>query len=364
MTLLILFFLLSIIFSFLCSIWEAVLLSIPPAHVEIKLKDGGRVGVLLKRFKTNIDRPLAAILTLNTIAHTAGAIGVGAQAAHIWSEAYWDLNLGFSTLHINVAAVIVPTVMTICILILSEIIPKTLGANYWKSLTSFTVSSIQIIIWILSPFVWLSQLITKTLKKDKDSSVLSRTDYVAMAEIGEKEGVIAANESIIIKNLFRFNLIHAKDIMTPRTVVQAAHENTTVEEFYNTHEELRFSRIPIFAKSKDHISSYVLKGSILTELVKGNTETRLKELAREMLIVPEKKSIRDVFEELVKKNEHIALVVDQYGGMSGIITMEDIIETLFGLEIVDELDNIEDMQALARKIWNERAQKLGLIKPN
>ncbi len=356
---LILFFLLSIGFSFLCSIWEAVFLSIPPSFVELKSKEGTRVGKLLKTFKENVDRPLAGILTLNTIAHTVGAMGVGMQAEKIWGDgsslSLFGLNLPISS------EAMIGALMTLAILILSEIIPKTLGANYWKALTPFTVNSLQVIIVILYPLVWLAQVITRFLNKDKERSVFSRAEFTVMAEIGEKEGVFKGDESKIIRNLLRFNTIQAKDIMTPRTVVIAANENTLIGDFHKKNKNLRFSRIPIYRESKDNINGFVLKDEILSNIINGQGDIPLASIRREIMIVAEAIALPDLFNKLMEKREHIALVVDEFGGMAGIVTMEDIIETLLGMEIVDELDNIEDMQLLARRNWEKRARHLGLI---
>ena len=356
--LLILFFLLSICFSFLCSIWEAVLLSVTPSFVEIKSKQGTQTGKLLKQFKDDIDRPLSAILTLNTIAHTLGAIGVGAQATKVFGSSY--MAIGGVQLPFSMEA-FVGAVMTLAILILSEIIPKTLGANYWEQLSGFSAHASLILIYSLLPLVWLSQFITKKLKKDKSKSVLSRADFTAMAEIGEKEGIFRSNESKIIRNLLRLNTIRAKDIMTPRTVVKAADQERTIESFYQANQKLQFSRIPVFRDTKDHINGFVLKDEILSAMIHSNGDMPLKDIMREMLIINEQMALPDLFNRLMEKREHIALVVDEFGGMAGIITMEDVIETLIGMEIVDEQDNIEDMQSLARKNWEKRARSLGLI---
>jgi CBS domain containing-hemolysin-like protein len=358
MGLLITFFLLSICFSFLCSIWEAVLLSITPSYVEVQNKQGTQTGKLLKSFKDDIDRPLSAILTLNTIAHTVGAIGVGAQAGQMFGDEHiiiFGTEMPFSM------EAFVGAAMTLAILILSEIIPKTLGANYWKQLSSFTVKSLNIVIYLLWPLVWLSQFITKKLKKDKNKSILSRADFYAMAEIGEKEGIFRSNESKIIYNLLRLNTIRAKDIMTPRTVVKAANQSTKIEDFFNNNLKLQFSRIPVFADSKDHINGFVLKDEILSNIIAENGAAPLKDIMREIMIVNEQIPLPDLFNNLIEKREHIALVVDEFGGMAGIVTMEDVIETLLGLEIVDEQDNIEDMQSLARRNWEKRARNLGLL---
>lgn len=195
-TLLILFFLIAIITSFLCSLWEAVLLSITPSYAQIKVQEGGALGRRLQRFKENIDRPLAAILTLNTIAHTVGAIGVGDQASKIWFDA-----------NPLITGLLVPVVMTLAILVLSELIPKTLGANYWRELAPFTAQSLVIIIRLLGPLVWFSQFVTKALKKEEVESAFTRSDFVAMADIGAKHGVFDPHESEILVNLLRFRSV-------------------------------------------------------------------------------------------------------------------------------------------------------------
>ncbi len=346
-TLLILFFSISIVFSFLCSIWEAVLLSITPSYVQVKVQEKTKVGDLLQSFKANIDRPLAAILTMNTIAHTAGAIGVGATATKIWPG--------------NLAATIVSVVMTLAILFLSEIIPKTIGANNWKGLAPFTVKSLNFIIKALYPLVWFSQIITKRLKKDKSKSVLSRSDFMAMGQVASDTGVLETGESRIFENLLRFKSLEAKDIMTPRTVVLAAQEEMTIGDFYNENKNLRFSRIPVYGESKDQISGFLLKDDLLSSIINNKQDSPLSSIKRSIEIVTESQNLIKLYEDLIEKRAHIALVVDEFGGMAGIVTMEDIVETLFGLEIMDEFDNVEDMQKLARKKWEERAKKLGLL---
>ena len=348
MGLLLLFFLVSIVFSFLCSVWEAVLLSVTRTFVEVEQQKGTRTGALLSEYKENIDRPLAAILTLNTIAHTVGAIGVGAVASKIWPDQ-------------PMSTIVVPVVMTLAILILSEIIPKTIGANYWKGLAGFTTKSISFIITILYPLVWISQLITKSLKKDKDKSVLSRSDFATMAKLARSKGVMKTQESRIVENLMRFNNIEAKDIMTPRTVMKSSKEETTISEFFEENQKLRFSRIPVYKDTKDNITGFFLKDDLLTALITKKGQESLKSIMREIIVVNENMLILNLFDKLMEKKNHIALVVDEYGGTAGLVTMEDVIETLLGMEIVDEFDNADDMQAFARKKWEERAKGLGLL---
>ena len=360
MGLLISYAILSIAFSFFCSILEAVLLSVTPTYVEIEAQKGTANGLALKEMKADIDRPLSAILTLNTIAHTVGAMGVGGAAAIIWA----DSPPLFTIPGLDIAVtpeVVVAVLMTLAILLLSEIIPKTLGASKWKSLTGFTVKSIKIIMFLLAPLVWLSEKITKLMKSPGHGSVLSRQDFATMADISVKTGVIKKGESKIINNLLTFNTVQAKDIMTPRTVVQAAAESMTIKEFYNAHDNIRFSRIPIFNGNKDSINGFVLKDELLDNMIKEKGSSPLSTLKRDIMIVNEVMSLPDLFSQLMEKREHIALVVDEFGGMSGIVTMEDVIETLLGLEIVDELDGTTDMQALARKNWEKRAKALGIL---
>ncbi len=360
MGLLISYAILSIAFSFLCSILEAVLLSVTPTYVEIEAQKGTAKGLALKEMKADIDRPLSAILTLNTIAHTVGAMGVGAAAATIWANSAPLFTVPGLDIPVT-PEVVVAVLMTLAILLLSEIIPKTIGASYWKSLTGFTVSSIKIIMFLLTPLVWVSQKITQLLKSPGHGSVLSRQDFATMADISVKTGVIKKGESRIINNLLTFNTVQAKDIMTPRTVVQAAAENMAIEKFYDAHENIRFSRIPIFKGNKDSINGFVLKDELLDNIIKKRGASPLSSIKRDIMIVNELMSLPDLFNQLMEKREHIALVVDEFGGMSGIVTMEDVIETLLGLEIVDELDGIADMQALARKNWEKRAKILGIL---
>ena len=346
------FFLLAIVISFLCSLWEAVLLSITPSYAQIQLKEGARIGKLLRAFKADIDRPLAAILTLNTIAHTVGAVGVGNQATKIWAAA-----------NPLVTSLIVPAVMTLAILVLSELIPKTIGANFWKELATFTVKSLSWVIILLFPLVWFSQFITKFLKKDKSKSVFSRLDFLALAEVGAEQGVFEKNESDIITNLLKFNSIRAKDVMTPRVMVKAVPREQSIGEFYKANREERFSRILLYqGVSIDNTTGYVLKDELLAGLLENRQDEPIHSFERKIITVPESFPIPELFNLFLKQREHIAFVAGEFGGMSGIVTMEDVIETLLGLEIVDESDHVEDMQAQARKNWQKRAEHIGMLK--
>ena len=357
MSLLFGFFFASILFSFLCSILEAVLLSITPAYVSIQEQTGSHIAADLVRFKDDIDRPLAAILTLNTIAHTVGAIGVGSQAALIFGESMLEI-AGVPIISLEA---LIAGLMTLAILIFSEVIPKTIGANKWEALTPFTIASLKIMLVVLAPLVWTSQYITRHLKKDKDKPVLSRTDFLAMAKLGTESGVLEESEQTIIHNLLRFSKVLVKDVMTPRIVVNTASEEITVREFQNVNSNLPHSRIPVYREKNDNITGYVLRDDILLNLAETQDHILLKALRRDIVVVHRTVPIPDLLDTFLIKKEHMALVVDEFGGMEGIVTMEDIIETLLGLEIVDESDNEADMQALARSNWERRAKRLGII---
>jgi len=353
------FFFASIVFSFLCSILEAVLLSVTPAFIAVQEDKGSHLAKDLARFKEDIDRPLAAILTLNTIAHTVGAIGVGSQASALFGattiEAFGIPLISWEAL--------VAALMTLCVLIFSEVIPKTLGANNWEALAPFTVTALKIMLFCLAPLVWVSQYITRHLKKDKDKPVLNRADLLAMTRIGTNAGVIDEGEEKVIQNLLRFSRILVKDIMTPRIVVIAANDAMTVREFHDKHADLPFSRVPLYHERNDNVVGYMLRDELLLHLVEDNDHTTLADIRRDILIVHKTLPIPELMNAFISRKEHLALVVDEFGGMEGIVTMEDIIETLLGLEIVDESDNTEDMQALARKNWEQRARRMGLEVP-
>ncbi|WP_340103875.1 hemolysin family protein [Rhodohalobacter sp. 8-1] len=348
MNLLILYLILAIGVSFLCSILEAVLLSITPSYIAMLESDGDKAGQLLQSLKKDIDQPLAAILSLNTIAHTIGAAGVGAQAQIVFGNAY-----------VTVTSII----LTLLILVFSEIIPKTLGATYWKRLSGFAARTTKLLIVVTYPFVLLSKGITKLISSEEKQPSISREEIGAMADLGHEEGIFEKEESNILRNLIQFSSLKVEDIMTPRIVVVKYSEEVTIKDIVNKEDELRVSRVPVYGKTEEDITGYVLKNDMYLELSKGNGDMKLKDLKRDVMIVPELSSIKNLFEKLLNSQDHIAIVVDEYGGFSGVVTMEDVVETLLGMEIVDEIDAIDDMQKLARQRWRERAKKLGIMLP-
>lgn len=365
MFLLILYGTVSIFFSFLCSILEAVLLSITPSFINLKATEGKAYVKDLKKLKEDVDKPLIAILTLNTIAHTVGAILVGVQAKAAYAEIYGSTTQTIFGITVteDIMVGVVSSVMTALILVVSEIIPKTIGATYWKSLANFTTKALNILIFPLkwTGMIWLLQLATKLIGKSAHVNTMSREELIAITDAAGEDGVIKENETTVIRNLLAFKLIKTKDVMTPFTVAVIEDETITLEKFHEQHKNLKFSRIPVYKEKTHNITGFVLKDDILEELVENHGKKLLSEIKREIMMVNSDQPIPELFNHLIKNKAHIAIVVDEFGNMIGLISMEDIIETLLGLEIMDESDNIEDMQVLARKNWENRAKRLGLL---
>lgn len=351
MGLLILYAFLSIFFSFLCSILEAAFLSFTPTFIKMKIREGKAYAQTLSDLKQDVDKPLIAILTVNTIAHTVGAIMVGVQAEKAFGDGGNQVG-------------IVSAVMTLAILIISEIIPKTIGATYWQSLGNFTAKTLKILIFPLKStgVLWLMLLTTKAIGKSAHVGTMSKEEFLALTDTAEEEGVFEESETTVIKNLLVFKSVEAKDIMTPFSVAVTENEATTIEDFHRTHKNLKFSRIPVYRKNPNEITGFILKDEVLEEMIDNKGPEPLSTLSREILITDSNKPIPELFETFVQKRAHIAIVVDEYGNTVGLVTMEDIIETLLGLEIMDESDNVEDMQVLARQNWEKRARRLGLLK--
>jgi CBS domain containing-hemolysin-like protein len=350
MELLLLYLFIALSVSFFCSLLEAVLLSVTPNFVDLQAQSGKRVGKWLKKYKENIDTPLAAILTLNTFAHTIGAAGVGAQSQAIWGKEI-----------LSVASAI----LTILILVFSEIIPKTIGATYWKRLYGFTSWSVTILIYSpLYPFIWISKRITRIFRKGYQEEGISKEEFSAMARYGFVKGVFKKKESLVIENLMRFDKIKVKDIMTPRVVSVIADEKIPIKTYSKELANIPFSRIPVFRDNRENITGYVIKNELLQKLLNQEGNQPIGNLKRPIPIVVENTSLSVLYERFMAEKEIIALVVDEYGGMSGIITMEDLVETILGLEIVDESDNIQDLRKLARENWEKRSRRLHFFKGN
>ena len=345
MLLLITYVIIALGFSFLCSIAEAVILSVTTPYITLMQQRSRRAGTLLAALKQDLNSTLAAILTLNTIAHTVGAAGAGAQAAKVFGNAYVGVASG---------------ILTLLILVFSEIIPKTLGAHYWKQLAPATAYALRGLIWILYPFVKLSELLTRGLTHGPGLTGFNREELAAMAELSAEEGQLEQQETMILKNLLRLRDTRVTDAMTPRTVIFSLPENISVEEFFWKYGSERFSRIPIYGEEPGHLNGFVLRSDLLLAQARGNTDTRLSTYRREISALPVSSTLSQAFDEFLRQRAHIMIIVDEYGGIAGILTLEDILETLLGLEIVDEGDANTDMQKLARRLWKKRARAMGL----
>lgn len=334
MTLILLYLIGALSVSFLCSVLEAVLLSTPVSFISMKESQGVKGASLLMKYKTNVDRPVAAILTLNTVAHTIGAAGVGSESVKVFGEAYFG---------------IISAILTLLILVLSEIIPKTIGASYWRSLAIPSARIIRAMIFITYPLVRLSELLTRCVSPRIQPITVSREEVAAMVNVGTDEGVIEVAENKVIQNFLKLSNVKAEDIMTPYVVVASVPAITTMKEFYDNKALSAFSRIPVFDTGREFITGYVLRANVLEMLTHDKFTMPLREIVRPVLFFSEDTKVSDIWRKMLQEKEHISVVTDEFGCMRGIVTMEDVIETMLGVEIVDECDTTDDLQALARK---------------
>ena len=338
MTLLIIYLLLTMGISFLCSLLESVLMSTPISFISMKEEEGDRNAVLFMKFKQDPDRPLTAILSLNTIANTLGAAAVGHQATLLSGDHVFG---------------IVSAVMTILILVFSEIVPKTIGTSHWKDLLWLS-HIMQFLVYLLFPVVWVVDKLHNTISDEEPDTGISREEVSAMANIGEEEGVLDNSENKVIQNIIKLDDIKAYDVMTPRVVAAIASEQMTLRNFYKQEELSHNSRIPVYSDSPEFITGYILRYDALENLADDKFDMRLKEIKRKIAAFHEETSVSDIWESLLKTKDQIACIIDDYGCFQGIITLEDIMETILGMEIIDENDTITDMQQYAKERWLKR----------
>lgn len=343
MTLILILFFATLGVSFLCSLLEAILLSSTSAYIAILVKENKRSGRMMEHLKENLDRPISAILTLNTFSHTLGSAAIAYQVQiRYGQEAVTMASFG----------------LTFLILILSEIIPKSVGAAHWKVLVPFAAYAIQFMILMLYPLVIMSQWIGRMFAKTGDDPEVTREEIAMTAEIGLEEGTLKGKESNIIKNLLMMDKIYVSDIMTPRSVFFALDKDMTVEEVFAKHKPVRFSRIPIFSESLDNIVGMTYRYKIHEALSNDQHDKIVGDLVTPISSIPERMTVSQVLDFFIKEKEHVALAVDEYGTVAGLVSLEDAVETLLGVEIVDELDNVEDMRKFALEQWQVRKQKL------
>ena len=330
----------AIALSALCSMLEATLLSTPLSFVTGLEEQGAKGAARLKRLKQDPDRPISAILCLNTIANTVGASIVGSLVY----EVYGDALVG-----------VFSTIFTFAILIFAEIIPKTIGANYWRSLAIPASAIISMMIFVSFPLVWVLELLQKRISSNAHQVSVSREDISAMVSVATEEEVIETEEKKMIQNLLKLDEITAHEIMTPSTVVEMAEGQMTIKEFYDS--DLTHSRILVYDEENDeYVIGYVLRQTVLEEMAEDKFSRTIREISRPILTFPENESVGNIWEKFLEKKEHISVIIDEYGTFRGIVTMEDVIETMLGQEIVDETDEVVDMQEYAKEQW-EKAQK-------
>ena len=339
MALLLLFLLGAMAISFLCSILEATLMSTPISYITMREEEGYKPAPRFKEYKQDSSRPIAAILSLNTIANTIGAAGVGRQATIIFGSEWFGL---------------VSALMTILILVFSEIIPKTLGTTRWKSLMGFATRAIRVLIFVMYPLVLLIELLTKLITPKEMESAVSREEVSAMANVAEEEGDLEEDENTIIQNLISMDEVKAFDVMTPRVVCEIAPESMTLKAFYKNKRYRHHSRIPVYADNDEYITGYILRMEALQLMAEDKFDLTLGDIRRDVATFDEDTPLDQIWDEMLTKDEQIAIIINEYGSFQGILTLEDVIETLLGSEIVDENDTVRDMQQLARDKWKKR----------
>lgn len=346
MELLLTFLFVALIVSYICSTLESVMMTTTLSFLTMKEEAGSKAATIMKGFKEHPDRPLAAILSLNTIANTVGAAGVGQQATLVFGSQWFGL---------------VSAIVTLLILIFAEIVPKTIGTTYWKQLMPACAYTIRALIYVLYPIVLLIQWITKILPSSAEA-VVSREEVVAMASVGEEEGVIEEDENKIIRNVMRLDEIKASDVMTPRVVAATASEKMTLKQYYDCDDYDHYSRIPVYSDTPEYITGYILRDDALEDLTEDKFDITLGDIKRPIPQFNEEQSIGDIFDQMLRQKSQIGIVIDDYGCFQGILTLEDVIETVFGLELVDERDVVTDLQAYARERWQQRQKRFKPIK--
>ncbi len=341
MTLLLFYLAIAIGVSFMCSILEAVLLSITPGYVEKTLITKPHAGKLLSSVKKQMDESLSSILILNTFAHTMGAAGVGSQALVIYGEKWETL---------------IAVLLTLAILYFSEIIPKTLGASHWQKLAVPAAFMIKWLVKLVYPLVWVSTRLTKLFSKNKGTEI-TREEIIALASLGHKDGILFQHENVYLENILRLREVRTEQILTPRTVVHMFEQSTSVTDALNDPRTREFTRMPIYQDTPEHITGKVIKYDLFEAERSGNGDKPVSDYAKKIYRVSEKLPVQQLLDLFIKHRAHLLLVEDEFGQSSGIVTLEDAIETILGREIVDERDITEDMQELAKEKYRERLRK-------
>jgi CBS domain containing-hemolysin-like protein len=348
MTLLLIYIALALVVSFICSLLEATLLTLTPSSIASAREKGRKWAPRMEQLKADIDRPLSAILTLNTIAHTMGAAGAGAEYARLSG---------------NTGEAIFAALLTLAILVFTEIIPKTIGARHAVSLAAPATILLGLMIAVLGPAVWALRQITRVFNRGAaEASLAHRDELLAMARLGEESGSLVPRESQFVQNLIQLHSMRVWDIMTPRPVIYALPQSTPLAGFVDIVSEKPFTRIPVFGETSDDFTGFVIRGEVLIAHLKDVTKSgTLADVTRPIEVTPDHIPVDQLFQRFISERHQIMLVADEFGTIVGLVTFEDIIETIFGFEILDEKDKVPDLQAHARKLWHSRAQRMGIV---
>jgi CBS domain containing-hemolysin-like protein len=342
MDLLVLYFFLAVSISFVCSILESVLLSMNMSYISVLEKDRPTIGALLRGHKNNLNVSIASILILNTIANTLGAAGVGAQAEAVFG--------GEAIFYVSI-------VLTFAILFISEIIPKTIGALYWKQLAPIAAYAIRFFIFITYPIIILTLFVTNRISKDSDGmNSLTKQELIENTLLSEDEGVIDEKESDVIENVLQLNDIKVNEILTPRSVVFAIEESTPISEALKNKDIFHFSRIPVFKESIDNVTGIVLTKQLFRQALEDD-KVSINSIKKDIFKINENIPVSKVLDKFIKKKEHMFLVIDNYDQTEGIVTLEDCVETILGVEIMDESDSVEDMRVLAKQLMKNKRKR-------
>jgi CBS domain containing-hemolysin-like protein len=344
-TALIVYFVLILTVAFLCSLAESVILSVSHTHIAVLVRNGHRSGRILRRLKRRINHPLTAINTFNAVATTIGAAAVGAQSYRVFGSEWVAF---FSIL------------LTVMILIFAEVIPKTLGASRWKLLAPAVGYIVTAFIYLAYPVVIALESVSRLISRKTPQTGVTREEFIVLAQMGYSEKALSGMEARIIENLILLNEIRTEDILTPRSVVIALQKDQTVAEAIETEPPIRFTRIPVYDRDLDDLIGMVLRDRLSEAYYTGRSLMKVESFMGPIFAVPASKAIADLLDEFINRREHLFEVVDEYGGTAGIVTLEDVLETLLGVEIVDEFDSVEDMRAYAVERWKQKRHERGI----
>ncbi len=324
----------AVLISAMCSLFEAVLYSVPLSHIESMAAEGRRAGRILQRLRQDVDRPISAILSLNTIANTAGAAIAGAAALKVFGNEWMVTFSAFFTL---------------AILMFSEVIPKTAGVVYNRTLSILIARPLNLLVVLFTPFIWLTGLVTRLISRGNVHDHVSQDELLSMARMGLKAGSIEADEAEVIQNVLSLQGKTVSEIMTPRTVAFSLSADATLQEAKENSRLLNHSRIPVFDKDAEDVVGMVLRHDLLTALADGRGKTRVEELMRPVDFVAQSLSVHRLLRMLMDRRQHMLMVVDEFGGLVGLVSLEDVLEEILGKEIVDESDQVADLRELARQ---------------